>query len=173
MDSDAEITVRRLADYILPELIIPQVQSTSAAEVIAELCSALGREHKLSDSGTFYETVMARERLGSTCFSPGWAIPHGRVNGLGQLSFAFGRSSQPMRWFDSGLQVQAIFLFVVPEAEAKTYLELIATLARLNQNSALLNQLLAARDQEGLFRIFDQSVMRSSERPVCATTRPD
>lgn len=157
--------MRRLANYIVRDLIISELRGKTAAEAIAELCSALSRQQKLSDTRAFYEAVITRERLSSTSFAPGWAIPHGRVNSLGELSFAFGRCAKPLSWFDRGMHVNAIFLFVVPEAEAKTYLDLIATLAKLNQNSALLNQLLAAPDHEALFRIFDQAVMGRSQRP--------
>jgi mannitol/fructose-specific phosphotransferase system IIA component (Ntr-type) len=150
-------SLKTLADYTSPALMVPELQSKVAAGVIAELCSVLQRQERLNDSATFYDAVMHRELLSTTLIAPGWALPHARLKGLRQLSFALARSSQPLVWFgESGFGPQTVFLFAVPEEEAKTYLNVIAALARLNQNTALLEQLLHAPDGKTMFGVLGQ-----------------
>ena len=156
-------SVKTLADFTSPALVLSELQSKTASDVIAELCLALQRENRLVDSPGFYEAVMAREELGSTCFPPGWAVPHARLKGLAQLSFAVGRTSQPLAWFGNGIRVHTVFLFAVPEADARTYLDLIAAVAKLNQNASLLQRLQHAHASETVFEILNEVALRNRQ----------
>ncbi len=160
-----------LADYTNPALMVPTLKSTSPVAIIAELSSTLqqgGRLTNLVDSAILSEAVMTRELLSATSISPGWALPHARLKGLTQLSFALGRSSQPIVWLGKDrVRVQTIFLFAVPEAEAKAYLNLIAAVARFSQTAGLIEQLGCARDGRGMFRVLQQVALR---RPRAAAS---
>ena len=153
--------------------MIPKLQSTAPPAAIAELCATLQKDGRLNDSAAFYDAVMTRELLSATSISPGWALPHARLKGLSQLSFALGRTFQPLVWFgESKSRVQTIFLFAVPETEAKTYLNLIAAVARLSQNAALLEQLQRARDEQGMFEILQQAPLRQPRPAATANENP-
>src|SRR5438270_8906732 len=141
--------------------MVPELQSKAAPAVIAELCSVLQRQGRLSDPAAFHDAIMARELISATSIAPGWALPHARLKGLTQLSFALARSSQPLVWFgEGGARPQTVFLFAVPEAESKTYLNLIAAVARLSQNPVLLEQLVRAPDGGSMFEVLEQVALR-------------
>ncbi len=162
-----EQSVKTVADYTNPLLMVPELQSTTPTAVIAELCATLERAGRLNDPAAFQSAVLARELLSPTSFSPGWALPHARFKGLAQLSFALARTRQPLVWTgDSRARVQTIFLFAVPELEARTYLSLVAALAKLSQSSDLLEQLLRAPDARAMYEVLEQIPLRRPQPPA-------
>jgi mannitol/fructose-specific phosphotransferase system IIA component (Ntr-type) len=154
-------SLKTLADFTSPALMVPNLNCTTPAAVITELCGVLQREAHLSDSEAFCEAVITRELISPTSISPGFAMPHARLAGLPQLSFALARSSQPFVWFgDSSVRVQIVFLFAVPEADAKTYLNVISAVARLSENTELVGQLIRAPDAKTMFEVLEHAPLR-------------
>ena len=150
-----------LAHFTDPALMVPDLQSIVPTDVIAHLCSMLHRHDRVNNPAAFYDAVVKREHLCPTSMAPGWALPHARLQEIKQLSFVLARSSHPLVWFgDGGIRPQIIFLFAVPEAEATTYLSVVAAVARLNQNPALVQQLHSAPDANSMFRILGQIPLR-------------
>src|SRR5581483_9016849 len=115
------------------------------------------RQACLNDGTAFYDAVLAREFLSPTSLPCGWAMPHGRLKGLPRLCFALGRLAQPVHWLGySGSPVRLLLLFAVPEDEARNYLNLIAAVARLSQDSVLVKQLNSATDAAGIIHVLQQ-----------------
>jgi mannitol/fructose-specific phosphotransferase system IIA component (Ntr-type) len=139
-----------LAEFTSPELIIPELRSRDASGVIAELCSLLQRQGRVTDLLSFYNSAISRELLSSTATSTGWAVPHARLTELSEISFALGRTAEPMLWSDGTNRVQIVFLFAVPQNEVGTYLRVVSGLARLSQNPARMQRLLTAPDANGM-----------------------
>jgi nitrogen PTS system EIIA component len=156
-----------LAQFTSPELILPSFRSHDTAAAVWELCMILQREGRLKDSLPFYNTVMNQEILGNTSSLPGWALPHARLKGFSQLSFAMGRSDPPLDWLGRGGQgVQLVFLFAVPESQATTFLALTAGLARLSQDPAGTESLRRATDSESIFNLLHKIRLRQPEEPI-------
>lgn len=159
-----------LAHFTNPNLIVPELDTDSAAEAVGELCSLLHREGCVNDSAAFADAVIHRERLCSTAIAPGWALPHARLSDVTELAFALARASQPLIWFgEKGIRPQIIFLFAVPEVQTKAYLTLLAAVARLNQNSSLAEEMLNAPDGNSIFRILQQVPLRRQAPRVAAS----
>lgn len=154
-----------LADFTAPALLLPELRSVYTEAAIAELCSLLHREQRVQDLLPFYNSVLSRELLASTATSDGWALPHARIQGLDRISFAFGRSREPLNWLGNGVGVSQVFLIAVPEGDT-SYLRLIAGLARLSKDQKRAERLLSASDQQSLFSLFQEI----SLRPVGMTT---
>jgi mannitol/fructose-specific phosphotransferase system IIA component (Ntr-type) len=162
--------LKTVADYTSPDLIVPELLSDTADGVITELCGTLERAGRLHDPPAFQAAVRARELMSPTSFSEGWALPHARLKGLSQLSFALARTRQPVVWPGDGrARVQTVFLFAVPEFEARTYLNLISALAKLNQTSDLLQQLLSAPDARSMYEVLEEVPLRRPQPPALAT----
>jgi mannitol/fructose-specific phosphotransferase system IIA component (Ntr-type) len=142
-----------LADYTEPSLMVPRLSGRDAATLTGELCSTLHRKGRISDLRGFYDAVISRESLSSTAMVPGWAVPHARLAGISQLSFALGRSEEPLAWF-GGKPANTIFLFAVPETEAAAYLTLISGLAKLSQDRLRLERLADASDSQAMFEVL-------------------
>ncbi|HOW65652.1 MAG TPA: PTS sugar transporter subunit IIA [Candidatus Paceibacterota bacterium] len=152
-----------LGDFTRAELIVPQLQGRDAASVIRELSVRLQREAGVLDLLPFYQAALNREFLFSTAMDYGLAFPHARVSGLKRLSFALGRSADPLVWMPkSGPSVRLVFLCAVPATEATTYLQLISGLARLAEESLLLRKLLEAKEIFEILTTLRQIRLRQS-----------
>lgn len=81
-------------------------------------------------SSTVFDSLFAREKLGSTGLGQGIAIPHGRIKGLKRAIGAFLRLAAPVP-FDSpdGKPVSLLFVLLVPEQATEQHLQILSELA--------------------------------------------
>ncbi len=136
---------RTLADFTGPGLMIPHLRGGESASAIKELTEALQSENRVPDALPFYQAVLNREFLAGTAFEAGMAVPHARMAGLGEVSFALGRSERSLRWGAQGAgSVRLVFLMAVPATDATQYLVVISGLARLSKDARLMARLMEA-----------------------------
>lgn len=102
-----------------------------------------------------FDSLFARERLGSTGLGQGIAIPHGRIKGLKEAAGAFMRLSTPVQ-FDApdGRPVNLLFVLLVPEQANETHLQLLSELAQMFSDRSFREQLLDAPDAAALHALF-------------------
>ena len=151
-----------LADYTTPRLVVPQLRERDAAGIISELSHVLQREGFVSDLLPFYHTALNHELMTNSAHQSGFALPHGRIGGVKQLQFAFGRTSEPVTWGPKGSwPVQFVFLLAVPATDAAGYLHLLASLARLGQQPERLAALRAAERPHAVLAVLEQTRIRS------------
>jgi len=94
-----------------------------------------------------FDSLFARERLGSTGLGQGLAIPHGRIKGLKEAVGAFVRLAQPVP-FDApdGKPVNLVFLLLVPEQATEQHLRILSELAQMLSDRELREKLSTATD---------------------------
>lgn len=104
---------------------------------------------------TVFDSLFAREKLGSTGLGQGVAIPHGRVKGLKDAMGAFVRTLQPIP-FDApdGKPVSLMFVLLVPEQATELHLQILSELAQMFGDRVFRDQLLAAPDAAALHRLI-------------------
>ena len=104
---------------------------------------------------TVFESLFARERLGSTGLGQGVAIPHGRIKGLKDALGAFVRLQQPVA-FDApdGAAVNLVFVLLVPEQATEKHLQILSELAQMFSDKALREAMTAAPDAGALHQII-------------------
>jgi PTS system nitrogen regulatory IIA component len=102
-----------------------------------------------------YDSLFARERLGSTGLGQGVAIPHGRIKGLKEAHGAFIRLAQPVP-FDApdGTAVKLVFVLLVPEQATEKHLQILSELAQMFSDKALRDAMLEAPDVEALHQLI-------------------
>jgi PTS system nitrogen regulatory IIA component len=83
---------------------------------------------------TIFDSLFAREKLGSTGLGQGVAIPHGRIKGLKQAAGAFMRLATPVP-FDSpdGRPVDLLFVLLVPEQATEEHLQILSELPSVSR----------------------------------------
>ncbi len=150
-----------LADYTRPELIVPQLRERDTAGIISELSQALQRQGCVPDVLTFYQAALNQELLTCSASECGIAFPHARMSGVKQPQLAFGRTAEPILWGANGLwRARFIFLAAVPATDAAGYLQLLASLAKLGQHSAMLASLRSAPDANAIFAVLGRMKLR-------------
>lgn len=102
-----------------------------------------------------FDSLFARERLGSTALGQGVAVPHGRVKGLEAPLAAFLRLAQPIP-FDApdGEPVSMLMCLLVPETATQQHLDILAELAQLMSNKALREALATETDPAEVHRML-------------------
>jgi PTS system nitrogen regulatory IIA component len=97
--------------------------------------------------GVILDSLLARERLGSTGLGHGIAIPHGRVRGLREAVGALIRTRNGVAYDAPDDQpVHLIFVLLVPEKSTDVHLEILGGLAQMFSDRQLRGSLAAAAD---------------------------
>lgn len=151
-----------LADYTRPGLIVPQLRERDTAGIISELSKVLQQQGVVADVLPFYHAALNHELLSNSALDCGMALPHGRLSGVKQLQFAFGRTPEPVTWGAKGSwPVRFVFLLAVPATDAARYLHLLASLARLGGQPELLGELARAQDAETILTVLERSKLNT------------
>ena len=102
-----------------------------------------------------FDSLFAREKLGSTGLGQGIAIPHGRIKGLKDALGAFIRLSEPVP-FDApdGRPVSLLFVLLVPEQANEHHLQLLSELAQMFSDRSFREQLMSAPDALAAHALF-------------------
>ena len=103
-----------------------------------------------------YDSLFAREKLGSTGLGQGIAVPHGRIKGLADAVGAFIRTREPIP-FDSpdGRGVSQVFVLLVPEHATDRHLQILSELAQMFSERSFREQVASAADAASLHRLFE------------------
>jgi PTS system nitrogen regulatory IIA component len=96
---------------------------------------------------TVFDSLFARERLGSTALGQGVAIPHGRIKGLKEAVAAFIRLAEPVP-FDApdGRPVRLLIFLLVPEQATQQHLDILSELAQMLSDKSFRESLLTATE---------------------------
>src|ERR671924_760382 len=102
-----------------------------------------------------FDSLFAREKLGSTGLRQGVAIPHGRLKGLKDALGAFVRLAQPVP-FDApdGNPVSLVFVLLVPEKATEKHLQILSELAQMFSDKALREAMSRAGDADALYQLI-------------------
>src|SRR5690242_11453644 len=143
-----------LTDLVAPNAIVPALKVNGKKQAIQELAARAARLTGQNERLVF-ETLMQREKLGSTGIGNGIAIPHGKLPRLEKLIGLFARLERPID-FESldGQPVDLIFLLLAPETAGADHLKALARIARLLRDSDVAQKLRASQDAEALYAVL-------------------
>ena len=149
-----------LTDLVAPNAVVPALKVNGKKQAIQELSA---RAAKLSGQNErlIFETLMQREKLGSTGVGNGIAIPHGKLPKIERLFGLFARLDRGID-FEAldGQPVDLIFLLLAPETAGADHLKALARVARLLRDPDVVARLRESRDAEALYAVL---AMQSSE----------
>jgi PTS system nitrogen regulatory IIA component len=152
-----------LAEIFPPEAIVVGLKNRTKPEVIAELVHHLvGLGHITeSDQKTVIESILAREKLGSTALYDGIAFPHCRSTLTERFVGVLGLELNGIP-FDSvgGRPVQGIFLFLAPLERREEFCEVLGRITAIGRDKSYLTQLRGCQTAEAAHR-FLQALDRS------------
>lgn len=135
------------SDLLTPERVYSNVRASSKKRLLELISSALVKNDPSLDSREVFESLCARERLGSTGLGHGVAIPHGRISGESTVQAVFIRLAKPLAYGAAdGEPVDLLFALVVPEHSTSDHLRLLSQIAEQFSDDDLLNELREADD---------------------------
>lgn len=151
-----------LSDLVTPDAILPSLKANGkkqALQAIAEKAATLtGLPEK-----DILETLLKREKLGSTGVGGGIAIPHGKLPGLDRIFGLFARMPRPIDFeaLDEH-PVDLIFLLLAPEGAGADHLKSLARVARLFREPGVVMKLRATDEAPALFAVLTEGAQHNA-----------
>ncbi len=146
-----------LISKILPlENILLDVDSSSKKRVFERVGLLFENGQNIARSQVF-DSLFAREKLGSTGLGQGIAIPHGRIKNLRDAVGAFVKTGNLIP-FDApdGQPVNLIFVLLVPERATDLHLQLLGELAQMFSDPAFRSRLQASDDVAEIHKMLTE-----------------
>ena len=142
-----------VSNLLHPNHVLVDLQASSKKRLF-EQAGLLFENHDGIGRSVVFDSLFARERLGSTGLGQGVAIPHGRIKGLKEALGAFIRLAQPVP-FDApdGNPVSLVFVLLVPEKATEKHLQLLSELAQMFCDKVLRESMLHAADAAALHEL--------------------
>ena len=146
----------QIAELLPAENILLDLDAGSKASLF-DAVGALFEKHHGVPRRIVIDSLLAREKLGSTGLGQGIAIPHGRIRGLAVAQGAFVRLRAPIP-FDApdGKPVALVFALLVPEHATEQHLQLLSELAQMFSETRFRESLAAPTDAAGLRAVFER-----------------
>ena len=151
-----------LSDLLKKDAVIAGLKAKSKKQAIQELAARAAELTGLSEREIF-DTLLQRERLGSTGVGHGIAIPHGKLIRLDRLVGLFAKLDKPVD-FDSldDEPVDLVFLLLAPESAGADHLKALARIARQLRDSAVTKGLRASHDASEIYNLLTQPLTSSN-----------
>lgn len=143
-----------ISQILSPAQILLDLDASSKKRVFEQAGQLFEGQLGLARS-VIFDSLFAREKLGSTGLGQGIAIPHGRIKGLKQAAGAFIRLANPVP-FDSpdGRAVNLLFVLLVPEQATEEHLQILSELAQRFADRAFRESLQNAPDAAAVLALF-------------------
>jgi nitrogen PTS system EIIA component len=151
-----------LSDLLRPEAVLTELAPANKKIALQAVGGVIGPVAGV-DGKLAAERLQERERLGSTGFGNGVAIPHGRVAGLTQITGAFLRLPQPVEWQAvDELPVDLVFALLSPEGAGAEHLKALARVSRRLRDQRFLAKLRGAGSRDALYALFTTDEARDA-----------
>ncbi len=148
--------------YLLNPDAVIMVEVEGKDEILRGLADLFAGSYGL-DQDTVLESLEERERLGSTGFGRGVAMPHARIDGIKRPLAAMMRLAEPVEFSAAdGLPVELVFGLLSPAQAGASHLQALAAISRLVRDDSTQDALLAAPDAEALFGLLTNMTDRDA-----------
>lgn len=145
----------KLLDLLSIECVKAPLESTTKQGVIDELVDLLAGQERVRDAAVLKEAVWTREQTRTTGIGHGLAIPHGKCEGMSELSIAIGRPNPPMD-FEAidGQPVSLVVLLASPPDRTSDHIQALALISRLISVEEFREQIYSASTAKKIFELL-------------------
>jgi PTS system nitrogen regulatory IIA component len=144
----------RLSDFLDLEAIKVALPAGNKRGLLQHLANLAGQRLNAA-SAAILASVVDRERLGSTGFGDGVAIPHGKVDGLPSIYGLFVRLSEPVDYKAIDRRpVDMAFLLLSPPDAGAEHLKALAAISRVVRHGPTLDKMRGARTADALAAVL-------------------
>jgi PTS system nitrogen regulatory IIA component len=146
-----------ISELLIQERVSCCPQVGSKKRLLEHISELLAKNAPQLSRNEIFDSLISREKLGSTGLGKGVAIPHGRLSALQRPVCAFIKLDQPIE-FDAvdGLPVDLVFGLIVPEDSTDDHLQILAGIAALFSNPAFCNAVRECGNDACLLQLLTQ-----------------
>lgn len=143
-----------LSDMLAPDCIDASMTAGNKKALFQQLAAAAARRTGLT-ARSIMASLSEREKIGSTGFGGGTAIPHGKHEGIGQIFGYFARLATPIDFQAvDNLPVDLVFMILSPPDAGADHLKALARVSRALRDQSSLAKLRGARSRDAIFALL-------------------
>jgi PTS system nitrogen regulatory IIA component len=151
----------KITEFLQPDAVLCPLRAGTKKQLLTELSALAAKKFGL-DSARVFETLLQREKLGSTGLGQGIAIPHGKIAGIETVHAVFARLAQPIAFEAVDDQpVDLVFMLIAPEQAGADNLKALACISRLMRDQALVQKLRGTDSAAGLYALLAEEGVKS------------
>ncbi|MBM15835.1 MAG: PTS fructose transporter subunit IIA [Nitrospina sp.] len=145
----------KIEEILKKESVIADLLADNKIDVIKEMIYRLKENNFIKNEEALFNTLMEREKLGSTGIGENVAIPHGKSNEVTQIITVLARSKKGIE-FESLDQkpVHFICMVIAPANSTGQHLKALARISRLFKNQGLREGILQAGNPDVIYSII-------------------
>lgn len=145
----------QLDTLVAPDLIFPELPAFDVSSVLRAFSDRVVAAGRLDDAEALYNALWEREQLASTGIGQSVAVPHCKLDGLGQVLLAVGYVSKGIEFGAvDGAPVKLFFLVVSPTSQPAAHLQCLAAISKWVQKSGKVDALLGTDDPTAIHQLL-------------------
>src|SRR6476620_4766225 len=146
-----------LSDLIEVSAVMPALKANSKKQVLQLLAEKAAAITGLPEREIF-DTILQRERLGSTGVGNGIAIPHGKLAGVKRITGVFARLDTPVDFAALADQPVALdFMLLAPEGAGADHLKALSRIARVLRDAETVAKIRGTRDASAIHALLSET----------------
>jgi nitrogen PTS system EIIA component len=144
-----------MTSFLHPDAVFTNVKMTSKKQLLQFMSEKAAEMTGIVERDIF-DTIMQRERLGSTGVGNGIAIPHCKMKPATQLTGLFVRLDQPIDFEAIDDQkVDLVFMLIAPESAGADHLKALSKVARALRSAEIVDAIRRAPDSGIIYDILN------------------
>lgn len=145
----------QLSEFINVNRIRSDINVSSKKRALEELSNLITQDQTQLGTSAIFDSLISRERLGSTGVGYGLAIPHGRIKNCSKITGAFIRLNQGID-FDAidNQPVDMLFALAVPEESTDEHLQVLALIASMFNDENFREKLRHSENSEAIYQLL-------------------
>jgi PTS system nitrogen regulatory IIA component len=144
----------QLPDFLDFDSIRTNLSAGNKRSLLQQI-SNVAAQHLSVEGAVVLASVTEREKLGSTGFGNGVAIPHGKIEGLSRIYCLFARLAEPVEYKAiDDRPVDLVFLLLSPLDAGGEHLKALAAISRVTRHDNIIEKLRGARSRDALAAVL-------------------
>jgi len=154
MSRPEQVARMDLSEILTPDCVIPSLKAKSKKHALQEIAYQAAELTGVPDR-QILETLLKREKLGSTGIGKGVGIPHGKLPDLDRLYILVAKLDHPVP-FESvdEVPVDVVVVLLAPEEASGDHLKALAKISRLLRDPHLLEKLRLQTTATGMIAVL-------------------
>ncbi|MED5353707.1 MAG: PTS sugar transporter subunit IIA [Nitrospinota bacterium] len=142
-------------EILKKESVIADLLGDNKVKVIKEMTQCLKKNNFIKNDQALFETLMEREKLGSTGIGENISIPHGKSDEVTKIITVLARSKNGVE-FESLDQkpVHFVCMVIAPAHSTGQHLKVLARVSRIFKNQELREEILQAESSDAIYSIL-------------------
>ncbi|MGA2625054.1 MAG: PTS sugar transporter subunit IIA [Bacteroidota bacterium] len=145
----------KISDILEEKLVVTNLAGSTKDDIINSMVDLVGQSSKVLDKEKVRSAIFEREKIMSTGVGNGFAIPHGKTEGVSDVVAAFGVTAQPIDYQSLDEKpVRLVFLLVGRDNMVGPHIKLLSRISRLMNKEEFRNKLLETKTSQEVLETF-------------------